>query len=137
MKINVKKVFRVIAFILLLFCLGFVCGYLFDRSGNAGDTRRTAADVGGYDAAAKRIESAAGFVADAAGNVREASGEIRIIIDDVGNVREIACGIADGTVRALDGSWEIEDGIRRVVGILDDAEKRNKKMEEFGDSELD
>jgi len=137
MKSSAKKVLLVIAACLLLFCLGFSCGYLFDRIGSSIHPAGAGADVGGYDEAAGRIERAASAVGNAAGNVREAAGEVRISIDEAGSFREIARDIGSGTNRALDGLGDLENGIQRVMGIMDAAEKRNAEMETAGGNGMD
>ena len=129
MKSSVKKVMRNIIVCMLLLMLGFCGGYLFDRVRSGVNQAGTAADVRGYDEAAKRIERAEAAIGDATGSVRAASGEVRISISDAGRIREIAGDVADGNDRALSGVVDIADGIQRVMGILDDAEKRNKEME--------
>jgi len=137
MKTGVKKVMRRIAAGLLFFCAGFASGYLFDRCGNSINQAGITADVSGYDEAAKRVESAKAAIGDAAGKIREAQREVGISIDDAGNIAGLACGIRDGNVRALDGAGRIEDGIRFIMGILDEAEKRNAAMEEVGNNGVD
>jgi hypothetical protein len=132
-----KKIFRRVIVGLFLFCFGFCAGHLFDRIRNAGNPRGAAADVGGYDSAAQRVERAVAAVGDATGKAREASGEIRISIGDVGNIGIIAEDIGSGVVRALDGLGDFEDGIQSIMGILDKAEKRNTKMETAYSSRMD
>jgi len=134
---SVKKVMRIIAAGLLLFCLGFAGGYLFNRIRSTGDPGRAAADVRSYDAAAERTELAAGAVADAAGNVAEAAGELGVGIIEAGSIAGIAGDIRDGTGRALGGAGGIADGIQRIMGILDYAEKRSAEMEAACGSGLD
>ena len=129
MNSNVKKIFLIIAIGVSLFCLGFSWGYFFDRIRVAGNQAGTAADVSGYDEATRRIERTANEIRNAAGNVREASGEIRISIDDAGISAGIAGDIADANVRALNGVGSLADGVQRIMGIMDAAEKRNAKME--------
>jgi len=137
MKSSAKKVLLVIAACLLLFCLGFACGYLFDRIGIPGDTTGAAADVSGYETAAQRVERAKTAIDDVAGNVREAAGEVRISIDEAGSIGEIARDIGSRTDRALDGLGGLENGIQRVMGIMDAAEKRNAEMETAGSNGMD
>ena len=134
---DVKKNICVIAACVLLFCADFACGYLFNGIGNTGNQAGVAADVRGYDEAAKRIENAAGAVADVTRNVSEAAGAVRINIDDAGSIREIAGDIGKGAVIALDGIGRIEGGIRIIGIILDEAEKRNAEMEEHCGGGLD
>jgi hypothetical protein len=133
----VKKVMRIIIVGLFLLASGFAGGYLFNRCGNAGDPPGAGADVSGYDNAAERIERAAGAVEAAGRNVGEAAGEIRIGVSEAGRVGELAGDIGDGTSRALVGVGGIADGIQRVMGILDGAEKRNAEMEDVVNSRLD
>jgi len=133
----VKKILRIFIICFLLFCFGFAAGYLFNRAGNNGYQAGAAADVSGYDTAAKRVEKSAAAIRDASANVAEAAGEIRINIDDVGIIASAAGDIRDGTVRALDGNLRIESGIQFIMGILDEAEKRNTEMEEVSDFGMD
>jgi len=137
MKYVSKKIMRGIIAGVLLFCLGFCGGYIFDRFGIIRNQAGTAADVSGYDKVERRVENAKGSITDAAGTVRDASEEIRISINEVGGIGSVANEIGSGIDSALDGSRVIEIGIQRVMGTLDEAERRNKKMEEFSDSELD
>ena len=137
MRSSAKKVMRNIIAGLLLFCLGFCSGYLFNRVRSAVYKAGAAADVRGYDEAEKRIERAASAVSDAAASVSEASGEVRISVNDVGIIREISGDIERGNVVSLDGLGDLEDGVRRVIGIIDEAEKRNEKMENDRDIRMD
>lgn len=137
MKYVIKKILCVILTVLFLLGISFAVRFILVGSGSAGDKGGAAPDVSGYDTAAKRVESAAAAVAGVTRNVREASGEVRISINDVGIIRGAAFDIADGTVGALAGADRIADGIQFIMGILDDAEKRNTEMEAMGDSRLD
>jgi len=126
----IKKVMRTIIIVALLsFCAGFICGYLFNRIRSTGYQAGASADVSGYDTAAERAERAARAVAETAGNVAEAAGELRIGIDEVGSISGIAGDIGEGTDRALDGVGGLADGVQRIMGIMDGAEKRSAEME--------
>ncbi|MCL2808644.1 MAG: hypothetical protein FWD24_01120 [Treponema sp.] len=129
MKDAVKKNMRVVIIYLLLFCFGFCVGYLFDRIGNRINQAGAAADVGKYDKASERVERAADAIINAAGNVAEAAREVRVGFDEAGRIGNIAGDIADGVNSAYGGAYELADGIRRVMGILDEAEKRNATVE--------
>ena len=137
MKSNVKKVMRYIIAGLLLFCIGFAAGYFSDRGRNSIHKAGITADVSGYDEAAKRIESATAAIRNVTRNVREAQGEVRIGVDEAGNIGGVAYDIREGAGRALDGAGDIESGIRLIVGILDEAEKRNAEMEEDSNNGVD
>jgi len=137
MKSAVKKVICNIFIGLFLFSLGFCFGYLFDRIRVSGNQAGTAADVSGYDKASQRIERAANEIRNAAGNVREASGEIRIGIDEAGSIGDVARDIGRGNANAFVGLGGIESGIQHIMGIMDEAEKRNAEMENACDSRMD
>ncbi|MCL2252556.1 MAG: hypothetical protein FWC12_11685 [Treponema sp.] len=137
MKSSVKEIYLVVGSCFILFILGFIAGCLFNECRSDSDTQGVAADVGGYDTAAERVERAASAIGDAAEYVREAAGEVRISIDEAGSIGEIARDIGSGTDRALDGLSDIEDGIQRVMGILGIAEKRNAEMETTRNNGMD
>jgi len=129
MEINVKKSLHTIAVCLFLYTLGFCTGYFFDRIRTSIHPAGAGADVSGYDAASERVERAADEIRNAAGNVREAAGEVKISINEAGSIGEIARDIGSGTDRALNGVGSLADGVQRIMGIMDAAEKRNAKME--------
>ncbi|MDR0302470.1 MAG: hypothetical protein LBI04_09200 [Treponema sp.] len=137
MKSNVKKVMRFFIVGLLLFAAGFVCGRYFDRIRILGNQAGTAPDVRGYDAASERTERAKDAIEDAARNVSGAAGAVRIGVDEAGRITGIAGDVGFGIDRALDGTRGLADGIQRVMGIMDAAEKRNAKMEETGGGGMD
>jgi len=134
---NVKKILRGIVIILFVFIIGFCFGYLFDRIRGSGNQAGTRADVSVYDEASQRVERAANEIRNAAGNVREATGEIRIGINEAGSIASVARDIGRGNTNALDGLSGIENGIQHIMGILDDAEKRNAEMENACDNRMD
>jgi hypothetical protein len=133
----VKKIIRIVIACLLLFIAGFASGVVFNRCRSSSNTAGVTADVSGYNTAAQRIEYTARAVEDAARNVSGAQGEVRISIDDVGSITRVAYDIADGTDSALVGTSRITDGVQRIMGILDEAEKRDAKMEASGGDRLD
>jgi hypothetical protein len=134
---NEKKVMRYIIAGFLFFCFGFAGGYLFNARGIPSDPAGAGADVANYDAAQERVSRAADEIRGAACNVRDASAEVRIGINDAGDIRDASLGVTDGIDRALYGAGQLEDGIQRVMGILDAAEKRNAEVEKDSYSRLD
>ena len=137
MKNAVKENLFFIVIIILLYGLGFAAGYLFDRAGNTGYQGGAAADVSGYDSASQRVEKSAAAIRDASASVAEAAGEVRNSIDDVGIITSAVGDIRDGTDRALDRTSRVESRVQFIMGILDEAEKRNTEMEEVSDIWLD